>query len=502
MGNKTKTMIRSSFTVVSSAMLISCQAKHQQQPNVLLFFADDLGWMDLGCYGSSFYDTPHLDQLAKDGMLFTDAYAACPVSSPTRVSLQTGKYPVRTGITDYIKGRYHYERTRTQMQRLCPVLPPDNVFNMPLEEVTIAEVLKEQGYQTAFLGKWHVAEDSLFFPQYQGYDINIGGGGMGGPGPNGYFSPYKIPHITDGPDGEYLTDRLGDECVKILNQYKDKPFFINFSFYQVHTPLIGKPDKVRYYEEKARKMGLDTVRTHDENPSWKAKQPFQADSYRGRIVQSHAVYAAMVSSMDDNVGKVIAELKRLGLYENTIIIFTADNGGLSTSEGSPTCNYPLRGGKGHIYEGGIREPFIVTWKGQIAGNSISNTQVSTIDVFPTILDLVNVPMPKNLEIDGISIKSALKGKQQKRGAIYWHYPHYANQGGRPGGAIREGDYKLIEFYDTGEKELYNLAKDIGETENLINSEPKNAGRLSDKFELWRKDTGAKMPTKNPNYRGN
>jgi arylsulfatase A-like enzyme len=502
MENITKTWVKSSLTVVSSAVMMSCQEKDQQQPNVVLFFADDLGWMDLGCYGSSFYDTPHLDQLAKEGMLFTDAYAACPVSSPTRVSLQTGRYPVRTGITDWIKGRYHTEGRREQIQNLAPVLPPENIFNMPLEEVTIAEVLKEHGYQTAFLGKWHVAEDSLYFPQYQGYDINIGGGGMGAPGPNGYFTPYKIPYITDGPEGEYLTDRLGDECVKIIRQFKDKPFFINFSFYQVHTPLIGKPDKVRYYQEKARKMGLDTVRTHDENPPWKAKQPFQVNSYRERLVQSHAVYAAMVSSMDDNVGKVVAELKRLGLYENTIIIFTADNGGLSTAEGSPTCNYPLRAGKGHIYEGGIREPFIVTWKGQIAENSISNTQVTTIDVFPTILDLVNVPIPRKLKIDGVSIKPALQGESQKRGAIYWHYPHYSNQGARPAGAVREGDYKLIEFYDTGEMELYNLRDDIGESKNLVHSETKIAKKLSVKFDKWRKETGAKMPTKNPDYQGN
>jgi arylsulfatase A-like enzyme len=495
---KNKTLIKSSITVVSSAILM--YSKAEQRPNVLLLFADDLGWTDLGCYGSSFYETPHLDQLAKDGMLFTNAYAACPVSSPTRVSLQTGRYPVRTGVTDWIKGRYHQPDKREEMQKIAPVLPPDNVFNMPLEEVTIAEVLNNEGYQTAFIGKWHCAEDSIYFPQYQGYDINIGGCGKGGPGPNGYFVPYNNPYIKDGPEGEYLTDRLGDECVKVLNQFKDKPFFINFCFYQVHTPLIGKPDKVRYYEKKAKMMGLDTVRTYDENPAWKAKQPFQSKSYRERLVQSHAVYAAMVSSMDDNVGKVIAELKRLGLYDNTIIIFSADNGGLSTAEGSPTCNYPLRGGKGHLYEGGIREPLIVTWKNKIAGNSVSDCQVTTVDYFPTILELAGVKIPEELTIDGISIKPALTGKSQQRGAMYWHYPHYPNQGSRPGGVIRDGDYKLIEFYDTGEKELYNLKEDIGETTNLAKKKPQTVQELGNKLNHWRVTTGAKMPVRNTEFK--
>lgn len=492
-------LITSSLAISSSFLLMSCQ--EESRPNVLFFVADDLGWSDLGCYGSTFYETPHIDQLARDGVLFTNAYASCPVSSPTRVSIQTGRYPVRVGVTDWIRGRYHNPERRKEIEELCPVLPPENVFNMPLEEVTIAEVLKDHGYRTAFIGKWHVAEDSTAYPQHQGYDINVGGWGKGSPGPGGYFVPYNNPYLPDGPEGEYLTDRLGDECVELLNKYKDAPFFINFSFYQVHTPLIGKPEKVQYYEEKARKMGLDTIsRTHDNSPAWKAQQPFSSNGYRERMIQSHIVYAAMISSMDDNVGKIVSELKRLGLYENTIIVFTSDNGGLSTSEGSPTCNYPLRGGKGHLHEGGIRVPLLMSWTEGIPRDHVSDSPVTSVDYFPTILDLLNISMPEQLEIDGISIKPALRGEKQKRDAMYWHYPHYSNQGSRPGGAIREGDYKLIEFFDTGERELYCLSEDMSETNNLVDTEHEVADELYDKLDKWRKSTGAKMPTKNPNYK--
>ncbi len=468
-------------------------------PNVIFILADDLGWTDPGCYGSKFYETPNIDQLAKEGILFTNGYAACPVSSPTRASFQTGKYPARIGMTDFIRGRYYVPQKRKEIQQVCPVLPAENLFNLPLEEITIAEVLKENGYQTAHIGKWHLAEDSLYFPQYQGYDINIAGCGKGSPGPGGYFVPYHNPNLKDGPEGEYLTDRLGDECVKMLNRFKDKPFFINFDFYQVHMPLIGKPDKVKYFTEKAHRMGIDTIQNvFDENPQWKTKQPFNEKSFRDRLVQNNPVYAAMVSSMDENVGKIINELKRLGLYENTIIIFTSDNGGLSTAESSPTSNLPLRAGKGHIYEGGIREPLIAKWTNNFPSGKTSDNVVTSVDYFPTILDLLNIPQPKDLKIDGVSVKTSFFGKKQDRGAIYWHYPHYPNQGGRPASAIREGDYKLIEFLDNGEVELYNLKYDIGETHNLVKLQQQKASTLLKKLRKWRVSVNAKMPTKNTN----
>jgi arylsulfatase A-like enzyme len=263
---------------------------------------------------------------------------------------------------------------------------------------------------------------------------------------------------------------------------------------------MGKPDKVKYFREKAHRMGLDTLKNiFDVNPEWKAQQPFNEKGLKQRLVQSNPVYAAMISSMDENLGKVIAELKRLGLYDNTIIVFTSDNGGLATAESSPTTNKPLKGGKGFLYEGGIREPLIAKWTGHIPENKTSETIVSTVDYFPTLLDLAGITLPKQLTIDGFSIKPALQGKAQNREPIYWHYPHYPNQGGRPGGAIRQGDYKLIEFYDTGEKELYNLKKDIGETNNLIKKEPKQAKELAEKLNNWRKSVKAKMPKANPTF---
>lgn len=488
----------SPFILLGLPVFTSLSAQIQQKPvNVIFFMADDLGWTDLACYGSKFHETPNIDQLAKEGMLFTNAYAACPVSSPTRVSFQTGKYPARIGVTDFIKGRYHIPARRKEMQEICPVLPPDNLFNMPLEEVTIAEVLKQNGYQTAHIGKWHIAEDSTYFPQYQGYDINIAGCGKGSPGAGGYFVPYNNPFLKDGPTGEYLTDRLGDECVNILQKFKDKPFFINFPFYQVHTPLIGKPDKVAYFKEKAHRMGLDTLKNiYDENPSWKAKQPFQDRNLHERLVQTNPVYAAMVSSMDENVGKVIAELKRLGLYENTIIIFTSDNGGLSTAESSPTSNFPLKAGKGHLYEGGIREPLIAKWTNHFPEGKVSDNVISSVDYFPTILDLLGISVPEELQIDGKSMKLSFLGQKQDRGAIYWHYPHYPNQGGKPAGAIREGDYKLIEFFDNTGVELYNLKKDTGETVNLSEVEKKRTAQMLKKLRDWRISVHAKMPTTN------
>jgi len=486
--------------VVTGFPALSMYAQSIPKPvNVVFFLADDLGWTDLACYGSEFYETPNIDKLASEGMLFSNAYAACPVSSPTRASIQTGKYPAKIGITDWIPGRYSDPYTKTQMQTQCPVLPSENLLNLSLGELTIAEALKAKGYKTAHIGKWHLAEDSLFYPQNQGYDINIGGFSKGHPG--GYFVPYNNPYLPDGPAGEYLTDRLGDECVKVLREFKKEPFFISFPFYQVHTPLTGKPDKVRYFQDKARNMGLDTLKNvFDENPSWKSKQPFVSKSYRERLVQTNAIYAAMVSSMDDNVGKVIAELKRLNLYENTIIIFASDNGGLSTSESSPTSNKPLKAGKGHLYEGGIREPLIVFWKGHIPEGKVCNNLVSSVDFYPTILDLLDLPLPKELLVDGVSFMPSLQAQKQDRGAIFWHYPHYANQGNRPSGAIREGDYKLIEFFDNDEIELYNLRKDIGETHNLINIQKKKAEKMLKKLQEWRISVHAKMPARNLNFK--
>lgn len=490
-----------SGAVLISTVLVSCQSQHKEKvrPNVIFILADDLGWTDLSCYGSRFYETPNLDQLAKEGVRFTNAYAACPVSSPTRASFQTGKYPARLHLTDYIPGGYSIPSRKKQIEEYCPVLPVDFVQNMPLEELTIGEALKQEGYQTAHIGKWNCSIDSLTYPQYQGYDINIAGCNKGGPGKGGYFSPYHNPYLKDGPEGEYLTDRLGDECIRIIRQFKDAPFFINLPFYQVHTPLLAKPDKVKYFEEKALRMNLDTCRTFDEDPEWKSMQPYQDASHHERLVHSNAVYAAMLASMDENIGRIINELKRLKLYDNTILIFTSDNGGLATSEGSPTSNRPLRGGKGFTYEGGIREPLIIRMPGVTIPATICDEVITSTDYYPTILEMTNSKMQPQQHLDGISFLALLQDKKEHldRDAVYWHFPHYSNQGGRPSGAIRWNNYKLIEFYDTGTVELYDLSKDISERNNLAEQNKVLTDELLNKLHHWRIEVNATMPAKNP-----
>lgn len=490
------------FLPVSCLVLAGSCAQPSREaapPNVVFILADDLGWMDLGCYGSSFYETPNLDALARDGIRFTDAYAACPVSSPTRVSIQTGRYPARVHVTDWIPGKYEYNKE--MMQKVCPVLPPDYNYNMPLEEVTIAEAMKEGGYKTIHIGKWHCCEDSLYYPQHQGYDVNIGGCWMGSPRGNGYFVPYTNPMLPDGPEGEYLTDRLGDECVKQIRENKGKPFFINMDFYQVHTPLMAKDDKIRYFQAKADSMRLDTLVTFNEHPGYADKQPFPAKLFKERIVQSNVVYAAMIASMDENIGKIIRELKEQGLYDNTLIFFMSDNGGLSTSEGSATSNLPLRGGKGHMYEGGIREPMIVCGAGVKEKGLVTDALVTSTDFYPTILEMAGLPAKPEQHVDGKSFASVLKGEAGfERGSVFWHYPHYPNQGGRPAGAVRSGNYKLIEFYDNGETELYDLSADLGENRNLADEQPGRVAQLKQELAQWRNDVDASMPVKNPAFR--
>lgn len=494
--------ILSAFTL---PILVSCNNGdgNNSRQNVIFIMADDLGWMDLSCYGSEFYETPNLDALAQKGMRFTNAYAACPVSSPTRVSFQTGRYPAREHITDWIPGKYGYGNE--MMNRICPVIPPRIVMDMPLERVTIAEALKEHGYTTAHIGKWHCClSDSTYYPDNQGYDYNIGGCHYGSPmGPNPYFVPYNNPKLPDGPEGEYLTDRLGDECVKVIRENKDKPFFINLCFHQVHIPLNAKPEKIEYFRQKAQRMGLDTLNVFVEDPEYIKQQPFPKEitNLKERVVQSDPVYAAMISHMDDNIGKIMKELEAHGLAQNTIIMFMSDNGGVSTSEGSPTSNLPLRAGKGFCYEGGIREPMIVYWPGNEPDNHETDAVVTSTDFYPTILDMVGLPLKPQEHLDGKSFKAALlEDSAYDRGDIFWHYPHYSNQGSRPCGAVRSGDYKLIEYYDDNSLELYNLKEDIGENQNIINDEPQKAKEMQKRLHDWLSSVDAQYVRKNDNLK--
>jgi arylsulfatase A-like enzyme len=451
--------------------------------NFVFFLIDDLGWTDLGCYGSSFYETPNIDRLASEGMRFTEAYAACPVCSPTRGSIIAGKYPARLGITQWIGGSQK---------------PTEYADRLELEEVTIAEVLKGQGYATGFVGKWHLSPREAdiradFYPDRQGFDVNIGGDWSGAP-PT-YFWPYKRRNRAleempaGGEEGEYLTDRLTDESLKFLEANKDRPFLLYFSHYAVHTPIESKHELTDKYKAKAEKL-----------PELEGSHSFNVyGRYKTRLVQDNPAYAGMVQSVDESVGRVMKKLEELGMADNTVVIFMSDNGGLSTvpREG-PTANLPLRAGKGWLYEGGIREPMLIKWPGVVKAGSLCDEPVTSTDFYPTMLEMAGLePMPEQ-HIDGVSMVPLLKNKGKlKRKAIYWHYPHYHGSGNRPSGAVRAGDYKLIEWYEDNSVELYNLKSDIGEKHDLAKVMPNKAAELQGMLATWRKEMKAKMPASGP-----
>ncbi len=449
-------------------------ARATQSPNIVFILADDLGWKDLSCYGSTFYKTPHLDRLAKEGVRFTDAYAASPVCSPTRASILTGKYPARLHLTDWLPGR----SDRPDQKLLRPAF----LNQLPLEEQTLAEILKEDGYISASIGKWHLGGKG-FEPEKQGFALNIGGTESGMP--ETYFFPYRLrrealPRLEQGTKGEYLTDRLTDEAIRFIEKNQQKPFFLYLPHFAVHVPLNAKAELIRKYNRAAK----------------------PGDS------QTNAVYAAMIESLDDSVGRILTKLEQLHIAENTVVFFTSDNGGLASGEGPgpSTSNEPLRGGKGHLHEGGIRVPLLVKWPGVTRAGTVSQTAVSSIDYFPTLLEMTGQKSARNLlsktnsEMDGLSLVPLLREKTNSFSRpLYWHYPHYSNQGNKPGGAIREGDFKLIEDYETGRLELYNLKEDLSEKNNLAKANPQKANQLEQKLDLWRRNVKAQMMLPNPDF---
>uniref|UniRef100_UPI003216BF20 sulfatase n=1 Tax=uncultured Draconibacterium sp. TaxID=1573823 RepID=UPI003216BF20 len=462
-----------------------CKQKIKNKPNVVFVLVDDLGWADLGYNGSIYHETPNIDKLASEGMIFTDAYAACPVCSPSRAAIVSGKYPVRINLTDYIPGNRHWGPHKDQKLASHPFK-----LQLDLEEYTIAEALKDAGYFTMFAGKWHAGEEEKYYPQYQGFDINIGGNKTGHPA-GGYFSPYKNPQLTDGYEGEYLTDRLTDEVIGFIKQNKSEPFFAYLSFYTVHLPMQGKPEKVKKYQEKLAAMKYSGEEFSKEGKTW----------FKNRQNMPH--YAAMVESMDENVGRLIAAIDELGLTENTIVVFTSDNGGMATSnrtDNIPTSNLPLRAGKGYLYEGGIREPLLVRWPKHIDAGSSCSTPVIGTDFYPTILDLVGINLPKQQQLDGVSLKPLLFKESISERPVFWHYPHYSGGlGGRPSGAVRLGDYKLIEFYEDMHVELYDVKNDISEENDLSEKYPDKTTELKNLLHKWRKEVNAQMPYPNPHY---
>lgn len=465
-----------------------------RQPNIVLVVIDDYGWADTGCYGSTYHQTPHIDRLAARGMRFTDGYATAPVCSPTRASLMTGKYPARLNLTDWLPGRQDLPA-----QRLAR---PNIRQELPLEETTLAEVLKRAGYVTAHIGKWHLGGVG-FEPERQGFDLNIAGDHTGTP--LSYFAPFR----REGPDGvrfmpgletagqnEYLPDRLTTEAERFMESNRNRPFFLYLPHYSVHIPMKAKAELIAKYRALSRPE-------------------------RG---QRNPVYAAMVESMDESIGRLTRKLDQLGIGRETVFIFTSDNGGLAVREGPdtpPTDNSPLRAGKGYLYEGGIRVPLIVTWPERVRAGTITGSPVNSADIFATVVDIAGRGDVANSPgVDGRSFLTLLARPEgakpegagrrgSKRRAIFWHYPHYSNQsinGGhpnQPGGAIRDGDYKLIEFFQDNHVELYDLKRDPGETKELSQTSEKMArlaNRLRRKLAAWRRSVGARMMTPNPLYR--
>lgn len=440
------------------------RAAAQKRPNIIFFLVDDLGWSDFGCYGNRVYETPNIDQFAGESLRFTNAYAACPVCSPTRASIMTGKYPPRVGLTDWIPGM----KPRPNSRLTTPPVPEQ----LALEETTIPEYLKPLGYRTASIGKWHLG-GAGFGPLNQGFDVNIAGNHMGNPGR--YFGPFNFPNLQGGTSNDYITEKLSDAADEFIESCAGKtPFFLYFAEYAVHTPLQARKEAIEKYR---RKFGDKDF--------------------------PNATYAAMVESVDIALGRVRMKLRDLRIEKDTIILLTSDNGGLlveGRGRAPVTDNSPLRAGKGHVFEGGIREPLIVNWPGVTRPGSVCDVPVSSIDYLPTIMEMAGGQAPARGSIDGVSIAPVLRGKPKlDRDALFWHYPHYSPQGGVPASAIREGDWKLIEFFDDGRLELFNLKDDPGERRNLVRVNASVAARLNSRLKEWRRSVHAVLPEPNPAF---
>lgn len=484
------------------SLLVACQIvalsafAAADKPNILVFFVDDLGWMDIGANGADLHETPNIDRLANEGLLFTDAYSSSNICSPTRASLMTGMAPERHDVTDWVSGWWHYwsdeQKSRYQLE------PPEFTQEFELHHKTLGDRMKDAGYRTAFIGKWHLCptiEDDEkadqiqpYYPQNRGFDINIAGNQFGAPG--SYYWPYtkkwrfgkSVANFPPAEDtkGQYLTDMLTNYAERIIQDWKNDPFFMIFSYYQVHTPIQGRADLVHKYREKL--------------------------AAGGEFLQTDPEYAAMVESLDQSVGRVHAKLERLGLEDDTLIIFTSDNGGLDKGNGTPANNAPLRAGKGTAYEGGVRVPMIVKWpNGNVEASSVSREPVITHDLMPTLMDVVgtDLDLKEQAQIDGRSIAPLFKDASASldREALFWHYPHYHIQGATPYTAVRAGDWRAIHFYENDRIELYNLKDDLGERNDLSAEMPEKASEMRKMIEKRRDAFGLESPQPNPLYKG-
>ena len=478
----TRTMARKIFLILIGLTLglISSQAK---KPNVLFILVDDMGWKDLSNEGSTFYESPHVDRIAEEGMKFTRGYATCQVCSPSRASILTGKYPPNHGITTWIGDRAGEAWRGTK--RHDSLLPPEYERNLRASEITLAEAMKADGYKTFFAGKWHLGGKGSW-PTDHGFEVNKGGWDVGSPR-GGFFSPWQNPNLESGPAGESLTMRLGQETAEFIEKHKDQPFLAYLSFYTVHGPIQTTHELWKKYRTKAQKMGL-------------VKERFLFDRRLNvRQVQDCPIYAGMIELMDDAIGTVLAKLDEHGLDENTIVCFTSDNGGVSSGDAYATSNLPLRGGKGRQWEGGIREPFYLKAPGITKSGSSSDAPVSGVDWYPTLLELCGVPLPKKQKVDGVSLVPLLKGESISARPLFWHYPHYGNQGGEPSSIIMEDKWKLIHYHEDGRDELYHLGQDQEEQKDLFAKEAKRAKKMRKTLDAWLRKTKAKFPVKDEKH---
>jgi len=475
------------YSLVVFLLMVGCQNKQgnkmARRPNVLFILVDDLGLVDLGCTGSTYYETPNIDRLANQGMIFTQGYAASRVCSPSRASIMTGKFTARHGITDWIGAKSG--TAWREHKRHDQLLPADYIHHLSKVDITLAEAVKASGYKTFFSGKWHLG-DKGSYPEDHGFDINIGGWEKGSP-MGGYFSPWENPGLENKNNGENLSARLALETVDFIKENRDSSFFAFLSFYAVHGPIQTSRENWYKYRTKAEMRGIT-----DNGFKMERVLPIRQE-------QDNPIYAGLVESMDDAVGLVLNALNELGLEENTIVIFTSDNGGVASGDSYSTSNLPLRGGKGYQWEGGVREPFFIKVPWLKNRGSKNDYPVIGTDFYPTILDLANIDLMPEQHMDGVSLKPLLEGETLPDRPLFWHYPHYGNQGGNPSSVIRDKEWKLIHYWEDGRDELYNLQSDISEQDDIIIHHPDIARRLRVKLDTWLREVNAKVPTKDPEY---
>lgn len=455
---------------------VACQTQEtvKKPPNIVFILADDLGAHDLGFSGSTYYETPNIDRIAQEGFVFTQGYAASRVCSPSRASLMTGKFTARHGITDWIGARSGTEWRKTNRHDI--LLPADYTHSLPKADVSMAEAMQMAGYKTFFAGKWHLGSEGDY-PEDHGFEINQGGWDKGSP-MGGYFSPWNNPKLPNKEPGENLSMRLAKETASFIEAHQDSSFFAFLSFYAVHGPIQTTQEKWQKYQQKAMDAGLA-----DQGYKMERVLPI-------RETQDNPIYAGLLEGMDDAIGLVLQKLDELGLAENTIIVFTSDNGGVASGDAFSTSNLPLRGGKGYQWEGGIREPFLikVPWlNGE--GKKIETPVIGT-DFYPTLLDLADLPLLPEQHIDGQSLKPLLNNGTINDRPLYWHYPHYGNQGGEPSSIIRKNNWKLIHYWEDGHEELYKLTEDVAEVQDLAQQNPDKRAELSQQLMQWLEEVDA------------